>query len=282
MLLSNLFHPLSVTINNNIPEACCEGQTSPELLTDILVRNPLGIYHYGEVIPPGTKLETILRNILSEECRGCCEEPTPTPTITPTVTITPTPTKTVTPTPTITPTVTVTPTSTPPGAVPSFIFYGPTGITGVSGGSAGDYIPWNAGQTAVTFRYNSTSQTFQQFIDRRLPSGNTGDRITAYYYDMVAEKSQLIANRTQYNLNYPQGAGDTSASIQCYFAHPVTQGTLVDIIDPTNNNTATMIPVGGFTATQQGVTCSYNGVNYRIYGWWGPTSNTTKPTKVNT
>ena len=120
MLLSNLFHPLSVTIHNNIPEACCDGQTSPELLTDILVRNPLGIYHYGEVIPPGTKLETILRNILSEECRGCCEEPTPTPTITPTVTITPTPTITITPTPTITitptptitPTVTITPTPT--------------------------------------------------------------------------------------------------------------------------------------------------------------------------
>lgn len=160
----------------------------------------------------------------------------------------------------------------------SFVFYGPTGITGVDGGSAGDYIPWNSGQTAVTFRYQSISQTFQNFIDRRLA---TGDRIIAYKKNLLAELSLPIAERTTFNLNFPAGAGDTNqTSIQAFFAHPVSQGTVEEIIDAGSPNTATMVPVGGSTATTQGMTYKYNGVDYKIYGWWGPASNTTKPTKI--
>ena len=303
MLLSNLFHPLSVTINNNIPEACCEGQTSPELLTDILVRNPLGIYHYGEVIPPGTKLETILRNILSEECRGCCEEPTPTPTVTPTVTITPTPTVTptvtITPTPTITPTVTITPTPTktvtPTPTITPTVTITPTPTKTVTP------TPTITPTITVTPTSTPPSAIYSYFIIANstyladsIETSISGGNITDLYFTLDGatdttfglwlqnritnqsriwtkshnyidvELAKAESNRERTNFVF----SGTGTAQRLWYLQPVTETVKLKQVN-FNGTPYTVAPLPAKTTDGNGNTLTYNGTNYRICTMFG-------------
>jgi hypothetical protein len=218
--------------------------------------------------------------------------PTQTPTVTPTITLTQTGTPTATPaaqtqtptgtptqTPTVTPTITITQTPSPSPAVstpPSFLFYAST----TSSGATNDFISHNDATTgSTTFRMLSggtvQSVTFGAYIANRLATSN--DRIVTYNHNVCTDKDTV----SPFNLNYPQGAGQTSNGIGAFYAHPASMGTVVDVKNTATNANTTVTPNGGRTSNAQG-TFTYNGVTYRLFKMLASqTPNNTYSIKVN-
>jgi len=250
---------------------------------------------------------------VATDCNPLTQTPTPTitvtqtPTVTPTITLTPTisntpassltptPTFTGTPTqtPTVTPTITLTPTGTPTstptgtptqtpspspvaGIPPSFLFYAST--TNV--GATNDFISHNdstGGSTTFRMLSGGTVQsvTFDAFIAKRLATSN--DRIITYNHNVCTDKDTV----SPFSLNYPQGAGQTSAGIGAFYAHPASMGTVYDVKNTETNANTTVTPNGGRTSNAQG-TFIYNGVTYRLFKMLASqTPNNTYSIKVN-
>jgi hypothetical protein len=94
----------------------------------------------------------------------------------------------------------------------------------------------------------------------------------------------VCANKATYTyaLNYPQGTGESSTSIQAYIIHPTSMGTITEMVD-VNNPTGIFNPVS-ITSNAEG-TFTYNGVNYRMYkilSAQNPTGGTLFTLKVTT
>jgi hypothetical protein len=133
----------------------------------------------------------------------------------------------------------------------SYLFYA---AASSGGNSTSDFISYSTSTQNFTFRYNSTSETFGTYLGRRI---SQSDRITTYTHDVCVDRASVT-----YNLNYPQGSGQSSTAVSALFAHPTSMGTITTINDGTFDYGVT--PVGGDTDNTQG-TYTYNGVNYRLY-----------------
>lgn len=132
----------------------------------------------------------------------------------------------------------------------SFLFFASTTSTG----APNDFISYNDSVTGTTlFRYNSVSVTFEDYLNTRINNGF--DRMTLYTHNICQDKDLIT-----YLLNYPQGAGQTSAGIGAFFAHPSWMGTIDEIGGPPSVPT----PAGGRTSNPQG-SFTYNGVQYKLY-----------------
>lgn len=151
---------------------------------------------------------------------------------------------------TLTPTPTATPTPTPTPLIQSFLFYAAPSIIG----AINDYVVHDSSST--TFYINQSAVSFETYLTERVTND---DRIEMYTGDICALKDVL-----EYNLTYPQKAGQTATSIAAFFVHPVDVGTVVLISD--GSGTYTMNPVGGRTSNAQGV-FEYNGKQYLLYKW---------------
>jgi hypothetical protein len=137
--------------------------------------------------------------------------------------------------------------------------------------------PYDYVTTTTRFRhYNGSAyvtENFSDFLGRKITNN---DRITPYG-DVCANKATYT-----YALNYPQGTGESSTSIQAYIIHPTSMGTITEMVD-VNNPTGIFNPVS-ITSNAEG-TFTYNGVNYRMYkilSAQNPTGGTLFTLKVTT
>lgn len=112
----------------------------------------------------------------------------------------------------------------------SFVFYAP--ITEDNLHNTGDYISF-AGTNAIFKNYDSTTlsyefESFSNFINRRRlnPATSLPDRILEYTHDLCALKDLY-----QFNLNFPQGAGQAADEIGAFIAYPATINSIQTIID---------------------------------------------------
>ncbi len=264
MQFSSLHFPLSVDVINLESLCSCLLNIDPVLKSDIRVSNALGLYSLNDNILAGTKLETILRNILTTPIA-------PTPSVTPSASIAPsvTPSKTppvtpsVTPSvsgPALTPSMTPTPSKSPVIIPPSYIFYAADASL-MNGTEAGDSVELNPtnGELAFYTNIDFVAKTFDQFIATRLTNN---DRITTLNYSPVTNTT------IEYSLNYPKGA-DNATKTSAFIAHPASQGTITqvkDLLQPEGFQLYSLTPVGGTTSTVDPVgTCTRNGVLYKVY-----------------
>lgn len=151
---------------------------------------------------------------------------------------------------TVTPTPTATPTPTPTPVIQSFLFYAAPSIIGATN----DYVVHDSSST--TFYINESAVSFETYLTERVTND---DRIEMYTGNICTLKDTL-----EYNLTYPQKAGQTATSIAAFFVHPVEVGTVVLISD--GSGTYTMNPVGGRNSNAQG-TFEYGGKQYLLYKW---------------
>ena len=194
--------------------------------------------------------------------------PTETPTPTNTGTETPTPTNSQTPTPTPTNTQTPTPTNM---QTPIYIFSSAAYVSGITGPDAiylGSNSPYNLRFYSMVSG-SLSSVSFQTFMADKL---SRTDRIISYTNHICNDK----LTTTYTNIGNPANGSQTAASTWMILAHPVGSPTSVvkeiqDVTVPTSPVTYSVNPIVitnadyGKTSTQSLGTCTYNGVDYRIY-----------------
>ena len=189
------------------------------------------------------------------------------------------------------PLLTLTPTIPPPTPTasepmpPSYLFYSSAVTTGSGySGVLNDSVLYNSGTGLFTFRYNSTIESFETYLTRRIntiASGQvTGDRIRKYTHHVCTDK-----NSVTYNITYTAAVGQTTDSltnISALFAHPTSMGTITEIIDLNANLPSTPVPAGGKISNAIG-TFQIGGVNYILYRFLSNNSNgSTTNVKVTT
>ena len=143
---------------------------------------------------------------------------------------------------------------------PTFVFYAPTSSTGIEGGSEGDFVTLNAGNTWIAFRFKRASESFEQFISRRL---STNNRIIQYDFNLLLEASSSSLNqRTVIPGQTTKQTNETITGCAVYIAIPANQGTLKQVTG-NFNTTASNLPT--LTANNLGTPLTYKGVQYKIY-----------------
>ena len=145
-------------------------------------------------------------------------------------------------------------------SAPTFVFYAPAGITGITGGAKGDYVVVNSSQTWIGFRFNGISESFGTFVSRRL---TTNTRILKYDYDLLLEAISTPSNlRTIIPGQTTKQDGETITGCTVYIAIPSSQGNLIQVTGNFNTS-ASNLPT--LTKDNLGAPLVYNGVTYTVY-----------------
>lgn len=165
---------------------------------------------------------------------------------------------------------TLTGTMYPPGYVPlpptgSYLFYAPTGQTGVGNNIDSDYVILTD-STLIFKQWDSvaglyTNVTLEQFFDRRIAAPD--DRIEFLDNDICAFSTEL-------HLTFPQAVGQTATSIGLFYAQKLGTTSLKGVVDPITGELADVLPTGGATtttdtATLPATTLFYKGSYYRLF-----------------
>lgn len=166
--------------------------------------------------------------------------------------------------------ITINDTSLTPAPVnpPTYLFYSSAFYNGSAhDGLASDCVLYSTVNSGFTFFYNgNTPESFENHITRRINTigagQTTGDRIKKYTHDVCVDKST-----TTYEINFAAVTGQSVkalTNIHALLAHPVSMGTITDIIDTGANLPSKPTPQGGKTSNTIG-TFQIGGVNYRLY-----------------
>lgn len=143
---------------------------------------------------------------------------------------------------------------------PTFVFYAPAGITGITGGTKGDYVALTSNQTRIAFRFNGISESFATFVSRRL---TTNTRIVKYNYDLLLEAISSPLNlRTVIPGQTTKQDGEAITGCTVYIAIPASQGNLTQV---TGNGITSASNLPTLTTDNLGAPLVYNGVTYKVY-----------------
>ena len=164
----------------------------------------------------------------------------------------------------------------------SYLFYASVGVTGSN--NTLDYISTTSDGRQIIRIYDSVTDTFEfesfeSFISRRLADD---DRIDTYTHDICVLKESV-----QYNLDFPQGTGQTSTNIGAFLAYPISLGFIVQTTIDTSTNVYTVFPTNGATLQilSSGGTPApilYGGELYRVHRLFVQNPDVNLTVNVNT